>query len=387
MNGRHAWVRRLGPWVGIGTSPAALMTGGGLSVGHDGMAVIVLVLGGTVLLTVLAVAQGVLGVRERRALGAVVARALPGAAGQRMAALTMLAMMVGWFGVNVDVGGTALARLLGLPGPAGMALFGGIALLATVRGLGALSWTALVTGTATVVLAGWGLALAAERAPLGFDSASVQPQVGALTGLSVVVGYGAAFALRTPDFTLDLPRSRDVMACGVVGLGLPLIVFAVIGAVLQASTGHWNIADVLTDLQSPVAGQAFVAVGFLGSVMTNLHSGRLAFATGTGMGSRIGVWAVAAAGLALAVSGFGGRMINFMVLLAVVVPGLIVVCVAAASDRSPARSAWAWIWAASCAVGLAVEYLPGGGGVLAATGTAVAGAVAVRRSRGRRATA
>ncbi|MFV0495563.1 hypothetical protein [Mycobacterium sp.] len=377
----QGWVGRLGPWIGIGTSPAALMAGGGLSAGHDAGTVIGVTLVGVALLTLIAVAQGMLGVHTRSPLGVVMARALPGRIAGRVATVLMLVMMIGWFGVNVDVGGTALARLLVVPATLGWVVLGGVAVAATLRGLGTLSWTALLTGTATVLLAGWGLALAAERAPLGLGSTGGgASEVGILTGVSLVVGYGAAFALRTPDFTFDLARRRQVVWCGVLGLGVPLLVFATAGAALQASTGHWNIADVLSDLGTPAAGQAFVALGFLGSVLTNLHSGRLAFAAATGWGATVGLWVVTATGLALAASGFGARMIDYMVVLAIVVPGLIVVCVASAVGLNGRHGGT--IWGLSTLAGAAMEYAGGGGGVLAATAVGVVG-VAVTAARGR----
>lgn len=66
-----------------------------------------------------------------------------------------------------------------------------------------------------------------------------------------MVGYGAAFSLRTPDFTHDLRRTRQVVWCALAGLVVPLGVFAIAGAALQAATGTWDLADVMRRLGSP----------------------------------------------------------------------------------------------------------------------------------------
>ena len=72
----------------------------------------------------------------------------------------MLAMMLGWFGVNAGVAGVALARLLGIPDVAGVILLTVVMLGIVALGLSVLSWSALVAGIATAALAGYGLHLA-----------------------------------------------------------------------------------------------------------------------------------------------------------------------------------------------------------------------------------
>jgi cytosine permease len=323
----QGWVGRLGPWVGIGTSPAALMAGGGLAEGTQGVALVATLLAGVAALTALAVTQGALGVRLRLPLAAIVAGPLGTAGGRRVGSLVMLALMLGWYGVNVDVAGTATARLLGVPDRAGMVLFGLVTLAAAWRGVAALSWAALAAGLATVVLAGWGLRLAAQDHGLALASAhTATDPVGHVQGAALVVGFGAAFALRTPDFTRDLARPRQVLWCGLVGLALPLTAFCLAGAALQAATGTWNLADVLRGLGSPTAAYLFVAVGFLGSVMTNVWSGALALCGAAPVGHGRAMAAVAAAGLAIAATGFGDRMLEYLVAMAIVAPGLTVLC-------------------------------------------------------------
>jgi hypothetical protein len=55
------WLTRIGPWVGMGTSPAALMLGGGVGEGLEGADLVIALVVGVVLLTALASVQGVLG--------------------------------------------------------------------------------------------------------------------------------------------------------------------------------------------------------------------------------------------------------------------------------------------------------------------------------------
>ena len=273
---RSGWLRRVGPWVGIGTSPAAMMMGGGVSQGLEGATLLAVLAVGTLALTALAMAQGLLGQRTGLPLNALVAGPLGERASRRTASLVMLAMMLGWFGLNTGVGGSALARLIDLPEPAGILLFAAAMLAVVWLGIGALSVSALLAGCATVVLAVYGLDRAFGRSEVALSGPNTATDpIGILAGVAIVVGYGAAFALRTPDFTHDLRRPRQVAWCALAGLMTPLTGFAIAGAALQAATGTWDLADVLRELGSPSVAYLFVALGFTGSVLTNLYSGAL----------------------------------------------------------------------------------------------------------------
>lgn len=319
------WVRRLGPWVGIGTSPAALMVGGGVADGNETWRLAVAVFAGVAVLTGLAVAQGMLGQRRHARLRTLAADALGREGGRRIASPVLAAMMIGWFGFNTSVAGAGLGRLLDVPSRVGMALFAAAMLTVAWRGLNALSWTALAAGLATVVLAvdGLRIALAERTGPLLGDGVS-QGGLGLLPAIAVMVGYGAAFALRTPDFTHDLARPRQVAWCAMLGLCAPLIAFAAAGAILQISTGTWNLVDVLGRLGSPTVAYAFVALGFTGSVLTNLHSGALSFEDAIpNLTHRGALVIVAVTGTGLAALDFADSMIGFLTAMALAAPCLI----------------------------------------------------------------
>lgn len=322
-----AWWRRIGPWVGIGTSPVAMMTGGGVAESNGDWRIVVASLGGVVLLCALAWTQGVLGT-VRRARFAAVARESLGVAGARWIAAPVIAlMMVGWFGFNTALAGAGLGELVGIPHRVGVVLFAGVMVLIASRGLEILSHAALVAGAATVFLAilGLKLALADHSGPL-LHHAVPGGTLSMMSAMGVVVGYGAAFALRTPDFTSDLAARRDVLACAVVGLAIPLSVFLIVGAVLQVATGSWNLVEVLRRVGSPAIGYGFVALGFTGSVLSNLHSGAVAVEEIAPRAShRIGLAVTAVSGTVLALVDYTDRMIPFLTTMALAAPCLIAV--------------------------------------------------------------
>jgi purine-cytosine permease-like protein len=191
-------------------------------------------------------------------------------------------------------------------------------------GLDALSWTALAAGAATVALAAWGLAIVVGERDVSLLSDGASAPASFVAGVALVVGYGAAFALRTPDFTHDLRRAADVVLCALVGLMIPVAAFATVGAALWISTGTWDLADVLRDLGSPTVAYGFLALGFTGSVMTNLHSGALALSDAVPRASfRPALVGVAVVGTGLAALRFSQWMIPYLTAMAVAAPALI----------------------------------------------------------------
>src|SRR5437764_9537565 len=76
ITARASWLRRIGPWVGIGTSPAVLMMGGGVAQGIEGPLLMAAIGVGVVALGILAAAQGLIGQRTGRPLLALSAEAL-----------------------------------------------------------------------------------------------------------------------------------------------------------------------------------------------------------------------------------------------------------------------------------------------------------------------
>jgi purine-cytosine permease-like protein len=348
-----AWTARLGAFVAIGTSPAALMLGGAAGRGTDGLELVAGLVAGIVGITLLVGAQGSLG-PGRGELSEVLAGPLGRSGGARVASLAMLLMMLGWFGVNAGAGGAGLALLTGLPERPAIALYA-LALVALVaRGVGLVSRAALLAGLATIALVALGLVLAADvdAPPADVPGADSWLQVATL-----VIGYAAAFALRAPDFTHELASRRHAWWAAAVGIGLPLAVLVPAGAVLEQAAGTWRLADAFEALGAPLVGGAFLALGFAGSAATNLYSGTRALgAVRPGLGPRAQLGAVAVAGGIAAIYGLSDALVPFLTALALAAPGLVVVCVVHAALGGPSRPWWAiGSWLLGVAVSVALD--------------------------------
>jgi hypothetical protein len=166
-------------------------------------------------------------------------------------------------------------------------------------------------------------------------------------------------------------------------LAAPLVLFGLVGAALQQSTGTWNLADVLRDLGSPTIAYLFVAIGFSGSVMSNLYSGALSLSdVAPRIGYRIGLCLVAVVGTALAALHFSRWMLPYLTTMALAGPPLAAICwIHVWGRRSPRgnlnwRAAGIASWAAGLAVGLGLNAAGVGvalpAGILAAAGVYLA---------------
>ena len=340
-----------------------MMTGGGIAETNHGWHLVVAAIVGVGVLGALAAAQGVLGTRRRARFAAVAADSL-GPVGARVVAAPVLAvMMIGWFGFNTALAGAALGKLIHVPTRVGVVMFALLMLSVAWYGLDVLSHAALLAGCATVVLAAGGLhlALADHTGPL---LAQDQPTgvLAIITAVGVIVGYGAAFSLRTPDFTYDLARSRDVGLCALLGLALPLLAFVIVGAILQTTTGTWNLVEVLERVGSPAVGYGFMALGFTGSVLSNLHSGAVAFQELAPRRShRDGLVLTGVLGTALALIDYSDRMIPFLTAMALAAPCLIAVLWVDELRRRrasvPVRISALAGWAAGGAVGGTLAFI------------------------------
>ena len=155
VNDADGWLRRVGPWVGIGTSPAALMMGGGVAERLQGAALLAAIAVGVPLLAGAGRRPGhARPARRACTLAGLTRRAAAHAGSRRTASLAMLAMMLGWFALNASVAGVGLGAPDRGPGPRRHGRSSPPSCSAVVwLGLDALSWSALAAGAATVALA------------------------------------------------------------------------------------------------------------------------------------------------------------------------------------------------------------------------------------------
>lgn len=382
------WTAAAGAWLGIGTSPGALVLGAELGAHHGGAVAILGMATGAVLMALLLYGQGRIGLRppygDGVTLSAASPRYLPPVADRTLNALLAIAM-IGWLGFNVGLGGAALAALVSLPGPVG-ALILGVPIVGVAAAGGRWNALAIVTTLSALTLVGLVvLALPPPGVPLGL---AVDGWSLVLADVAAFLGYVSVFAVRAPDFSVGLRRRHDLAWC--VGLlVVPTLVMVTAGAGLAWTTGTANVVAALAGPGGLAIANLFVAASVVAPAFTTTYSGPLALRRVTRLGQRTAVLVIGVPGLVLAVFRFDQMLLAWLALLAAALPPLAVPMATEAARRRRGhreRKVPSWTWAPASAVslaltGLGLTYAPLVGLALACLATVASVAVA-GRSRG-----
>ena len=381
---RVRWPDRAGGWLGIGTSPGALVLGAGIAARHDGGAPLVALLVGAAAMAAMLVAQGLLGLApplgEGDTLGSLAGRYLQ-ARSARVLGVLLTAAMVGWMGFNSGLGGAALAALLGLPGPAGTLLLGGALTAIALGGMRRWNSVAIVTTICALLLTGLvAVRLAAPVSPVTIGAASPGS---VLADVSAFLGYVAVFSLRAPDFSVGLSSRRDLAICAAL-LVCPTLLIALAGVGLWLGTGSSDLVATLAQPGALALGNLLVAAAVIAPTFATLYSGGLAVRSVSELNQRAGLLWVALPGLALGMMRFDRLLLTWLALLAAALPPLVVPMAAEGTRRRRERLAGLddggrlvplWTWAPGAllamlltALGVAPAPLLGVAVTMAATG-------------------
>ncbi|MGK5113395.1 MULTISPECIES: hypothetical protein [unclassified Geodermatophilus] len=363
------WTRYVGAWLGIGSSPGALVLGAQLVDRQGGALPLVWLVAGAVLMGTLLVLQGQLGLRPPRGQGATFVEAsrsyLPPRA--RVAVgLLVTCGMVGWVGFGVGIGAESLGRVTGLSSWLCAVGLGVVALLLVSADVRRWNVVAVATTLITLLLAPL-LLLSLDRVEAPVTTTSAGGGEGVVV-LAACVGYVAVFMLRSPDFSAGLPRRRSLLIC-VAALVVPAIGLCLVGAAMRLSVGSAADASLagLSDVRwaGLAAGDLLIVLAVLAPTVTSAFSGGLALQVFTGLAARRGMAVVALLGIALGVAGFHRELLPWLALLAGVAPPIAVPFWLETARRRRGRAArtiatWTWLPASI------------GGGVLVAGGVSFA---------------
>jgi hypothetical protein len=369
------WPSRVGAWLGIGTSPAALALGAGLAARHGGAIDPTGLAIGVVLMATLLYGQGLIGVAPPVGDGGTLSAVAPSyLTGRTLPALHVLMglAMVGWFGFNVGLGGAALSAVTGLPAAVGPLLLGASVVAAAAAGLRI--WNALAVVTTMCALALVGLVVARFAPPVSPVSATIGGATGWFADAGALVGYVAVFALRAPDFSHGLARRADLRWC--VGLlVVPTALVAVAGAALFLGTGTADVVGAITGGRGAVVGNVLVTVAVIAATFTTMYSGSLALGAVLPVGPITAMLTIAVPGLVLAMLRFDRLLLPWLSVLAVVLPPLLVPMAIEAARRRRGhtpRPVTLGSWVPAALVGVALTVRGVGSAALVALVIAVA---------------
>jgi len=291
---------------------------------------------GAVILEVVAIALGVIGMREGISTSTLARWCGFGQAGSAVIGLAIGISLVGWFGIQSAVSAEGLYQLMPIMPVWLWALLFGLAVTAIViKGFKSMAWTAYLTVPAFVVLVAWSVGSELAKHSLGelVASAPAGPSLTLLQGTTLVAGGFIVGAVITPDMTRFNRSVGDVVKQTIVGITLGEYVIGLVGVLLAHAIRSDNIIVIVTSTVGWI-GVLIIIVGTLKINDWNLYSSGLGLVNfiGTVFGKRTNRAVVTAilgvVGSVLAAAGILERFTDFLSLLGVAFPPIAGIMVA-----------------------------------------------------------
>ncbi|MCM6774082.1 cytosine permease [Nocardia sp. CDC159] len=291
---------------------------------------------GAVVLEAVSIAVGIIGQREGLSTSVLSRWTGFGQGGSAVVALVIGFSAMGWFGVQSQLAGKSLAKILGgLPVWGWSMLFGLLVTLIVTYGFRWMAWTAYITVPAFLLLAGVSVVVELSRHDLGqlLTDAAPGPQLSLVQAVTLVAGQFMVGAVITPDMTRFNRTPGDVVKQTIVGITLGEWVIGSVGVLLAHALRSKDVATIVTSSTGWV-GVIVIVVAALKVNDWNLYVSSLGLANfvKTVFGYRVHrAWVsivVGVIGSALGAAGILSRYTDFLNLLAVAFPPIPAIMVA-----------------------------------------------------------
>ena len=408
---RHSWWSVAAQRFGQTTALSQLVLGATLGFGMRFWDAFLALTIGAVLLSVLAVAVGVIGQREGLPTAILSRWTGFGHAGSAVLGMVIALSCTGWFGVQTGLAGATLAATAGvLPVPVWSLLVGIAVTVIAACGVRWMAWTSYVAVPAFLALLAW-LVIRNVNDVGVLSSPAPGPAIGMVTAITLVIGSFVVGAAIAPDMTRFHRRGRDVVKQTVLGVAAGEWVIGLAGVVLAHGLGTTDVMGLISGTGGWI-GALIVVTAVLKINDWNLYSASLGLvnffdATFSVRISRTQMTVVVGcAGSFLAAGGVVHQFSHFLVLVGVVFPPVAGIMLAeyhvvrrwhneiTSTRPNVPRSAPSWVpvtvvvWPASAVIG---ELVPFGQSsvnslVLAFALYVAAGRLNLLRMRTRRAT-
>jgi cytosine permease len=291
---------------------------------------------GAVLLELVAIAVGIIGQREGLATSVLSRWTGFGQGGAAVVGLVVGLAAVGWFGVQSQLAGSSLVKLLGvLPLWGWSLLFGLLVTLIVTYGFRWMAWTACVAVPAFFVLAAVSVVTELSRHDVGrlFTDAAPGPHLTLVQAVTLVAGQFMVGAVITPDMTRFNRSSADVVKQTIVGITLGEWVIGSVGVLLAHALRSNNVTAIVTSSTGWI-GLIVIVTAALKVNDWNLYVSSLGLTnflktvTGRGISRAWVCIVVGVVGSILGAAGILSQYTGFLNLLAVAFPPIPAIMVA-----------------------------------------------------------
>ena len=344
---RH-WQDVVGAWLGVGTAPGALIVGAGLASRYGGPVPLISILISFAAMVAILWFPGLIGLAPPLGEGQNFTELAPKyfRPGMEKILAALIAIgMTGWFGFNVGLGGAALSSLLHLPDFVGPLLIGIPVLVFSLMGIQRWNGLAALTTLAVIILVVLiSVRYSARIIPV---TLSIGSPLLMIVDIATFVGYVSVFSVRAPDFTAGFVFRKDLLI-SVLLLCAPVILISLAGVGLQQGTGSTDIVGVLSRQNGLPIGNLLIFLAVIAPSLTILYSGAPALRAATGLKEVIGMFAISAVGLGLAIARFDLLLLKWLGFLAALLPPIVIPLATEAALRRRGQkphliTVWLWL--------------------------------------------
>ncbi|MEK5477326.1 cytosine permease [Paenibacillus sp. FSL R5-0407] len=236
---------------------------------------------------------------------------------------------LGWFGIQANVCGAALANLLAeldiaMPVPVASLISGLVMVVSAMYGIKVLRVLSYVAVPLLVVLCVYGLiqALNGETVQL-ISSYRPEQKMGFMDGLAVTMGSFALGAVIAGDYSQFSGKRSDVWKAAIFGIIPAGVLMISVGAVLTLAYQTNDVTAVFLNIATPFIGGVVLILAAWKTNMVNAISGGFALINVFNVSKQKEKWAVGVAGLigtVLAVIGILDYFTPVMSILSAMVP-------------------------------------------------------------------
>jgi cytosine permease len=321
---RKSWLSIALIWAGAMICVPSLMLGGSLV---SGLPLWIAILAGIVGYTIVVIYmtfQGMQGTDLGRPT-VVSASSAFGQTGSRVVISLVLGVsIIGWFGVQCGVTGTAFSAIMagmGVDFPVwlGSLIWGIIMLSTAIIGYKALEYLNYIAVPALVIIIVWGVIAALNN--FGIDALTkMQPAApfDFLQGVAMSVGGFAVGGVIAADYSRYAKSRKGSAVSTIVGVWPLGVLLIVGGAIMSAVAGTYDMTAVLAKLGVPVIGLIVLILATWTTNTVNAYSGGLALTNMFGLKDNKRALTTAIAGIigtVLAVVGILNFFVPFLMIL------------------------------------------------------------------------
>ncbi|HAF99775.1 cytosine permease [Paenibacillus lactis] len=325
-------------WAGAMISIPGLLVGNTLITGMSLSQTLVVTLVGYAIIVAIMILQGIQSTELGKSTVQVASQVFGSKGSRTILSIILTIACLGWFGIQANVCGAAVANLLAefdiaIPVPIASLISGLVMVVSAMYGIKVLRVLSYIAVPLLVVLCVYGLVKALNGETLQLIS-NYRPEqdMSFMDGLAVTMGSFALGAVIAGDYSQFSAKRSDVWKAALFGIIPAGVLMISVGAVLTLAYQTNDVTAVFLNIATPLIGGIVLILAAWKTNMVNAISGGFALINVFNVSKEKEKWAVGAAGLigtVLAVVGILDYFTPVMSVLSAMVPPVAGVMIAA----------------------------------------------------------